>query len=256
MIKYFFCAVRFLTIFPLGKSVEYTGKDLARSMSFYPVVGTFIGGVSLGCFYMASQFVAPVQATVFAFIFGIIVTGALHLDGFADTCDGFYAGKTKKEILEIMKDSHIGTMAVVGLFCLLILKLSLLLSLLSRGVLTQALLLTPALGRWVMVVATSLYPYARSQEGTAKPFIEEISWKEVTVASLFLFILAYFQMRQSGILVVLSVLIVGIFILRWMSKKVDGITGDILGALNEVSEVACLILMHWIIPIPKEVWTI
>ncbi len=256
MIKALICAVRFLTILPFGKSLNSTSKDLARSMAFYPVIGYGIGLLMLGFYSLVSHGVAPIFAVVFTFLIGIILTGALHLDGFADTCDGFYGGKSKDEILAIMRDSHIGAMATGGLFCLLVLKLSLFLSLYTRGILNVALLLTPALGRWAMVVATSLYPYARTEEGLAKPFIEEISWKEGVIATVVLLVLVYGQMKQPGALLVLNVLIVVMLVSRWISKKIGGMTGDTLGAINELAEVACLILLHWYIPIAKEVWTI
>lgn len=254
MLHQLICAVQFLTILPIRGNYVREDEDLARSMIFYPVVGLLIGLTCVAFYHLSSRIFTPAISLVIAYIFGIIFTGGLHLDGFADMCDGFYAGKDKSEILSIMKDSHIGTMAVLGLFCLLSLKLSLLFSILLRGQLIETLLVVPAISRWVMTMSAVLYPYARMEGGTGKPFVENIGIKEAIISSLFISIISYLVVGTSGIVVSIATLGVALIFMQWVKKKIGGITGDILGGLNEISEISALFLLQLSFAIVRKGW--
>lgn len=166
------------------------------------------------------------------------------MDGFADMCDGFYAGKDKSEILTIMKEPHLGAMAVLAICSLFLLKLSLLFSLLLKEKLVIGFLTVPAISRWVMTISTSLYPYARAEGGTAKPFVENVGFREVLVSSLLLTLIVYRISALEGIIVSIFTLGFALIFMQWVKKKIGGITGDILGGLNEISEVSALFLFN------------
>lgn len=223
-------------------------------MMFYPVVGLLLGLLTLGLYKFASHAFTPAMSLTLAFVLGILLTGGLHIDGFADMCDGFYAGKDKAGILAVMKDSHVGTMAVIGVFCLLTLKLSLLFSIFLKGGLSQAFLLTPSISRWVMTVMAASFPYARPEGGTAKPFVESAGKFEVAVASILMMAIAYFFAGTPGILTALFTLVSAFIFMRWVKEKIGGITGDVLGGLNEISEVTALLIFNLAYQTPKAGW--
>lgn len=243
--RLFLIALQFLTILPLNKNYVKDEKDLAKSMIFYPLAGLCIGLLTLWIYALSEKFFIPTISLIFAFISGIIFTGALHLDGFADTCDGFYAGKNKDEILRIMKDPRIGTMAVVGLFCLLLIKFSLFFSLLFKDQLKNAFLIVPVISRWLMTVSAGLYPYAR-EEGTAGAFIKHIGKKELFFSSLLLVAIVFPVSGLKGITIAAFSFSSVWFFLQWVKRKIDGITGDILGTVNELSEITALFTLHFI----------
>ncbi|MHC4593839.1 MAG: adenosylcobinamide-GDP ribazoletransferase, partial [Planctomycetota bacterium] len=125
--KQFLIALQFLTILPINIRSEVNEKDFGNSLLYFPVVGILIGLVLCTAAFLFS--VLPnLVVGVIILIISIVITGAIHLDGFADTCDGFYGSKPKDKILEIMRDSRVGTMGVVGVVCLLLLKFTLIVS--------------------------------------------------------------------------------------------------------------------------------
>ena len=121
----FFVALQFLTIFPL-KIRDIEEQELGQSLVYFPVVGAIIGLISVFSLFIFSSILPSSTTNVLILIILMFITGAIHLDGFADTCDGFYAGKDKENILQIMRDSHIGVMGVMGLIGILLLKFTLL----------------------------------------------------------------------------------------------------------------------------------
>jgi adenosylcobinamide-GDP ribazoletransferase len=249
----FICSLQFLTTIPIPGNYVKGENDLAHSMAFYPVVGLILGLISVLLYRVSGLCFIPTVSLVITFILSIILTGGLHIDGFADMCDGFYVGKNKTEILTIMKDSHIGTMAVIGIFCLLILKLSLLYSLLQKEKLLIGLILVPTVSRWIMAVIASSYPYARS-EGTAKPFVQNAGIKEIFFSSLFAAIISFAIYGWVGILIAMVTLLFSFIIAHWVQSQIGGVTGDILGGLNEMAEIAALLLLQYSFPIVQKGW--
>jgi adenosylcobinamide-GDP ribazoletransferase len=245
MLRSFICAVQFLTVIPIRGDSALEEKDLARSMIFYPLVGLMLGSLMLLVYRLGLNFLPPAVSLVLAYVCGIAATGGLHLDGFADLCDSFYAGKDRTQILAIMKDSHVGAMAVLGLVCLLMVKLALLFSLLWKQKLPLAFLLVPAVSRWVMVIAASFTPYARTEGGTAQPFVQNAGWIEALLASVLGAVIFFAVYKLPGILISAAVLAAVFIVLQWIKSKINGITGDVLGGLNEISEVLVLLLMQF-----------
>src|ERR671922_2859676 len=125
----FALALRFLTIVPWPRSEVRRPEDLGASMAFYPVVGALLGSGLLGVYLAGSAAFPDGVLRPALVVLLVILTGGLHLDGLADVCDGFYAGRTKADVLRIMKDPHLGTMAVVGIISVLLMKAMLLSSL-------------------------------------------------------------------------------------------------------------------------------
>ena len=241
-LKSLLAAFRFLTILPLGTALEEREEPLASSMTFFPLVGLSIGGCLFLVYRTSSIVFSPLLVNALVLLGWVLITGALHLDGFMDTVDGLSGGKTKEERLKIMKDPSTGAKGTVGLVSLLGLKFLLLLETeppLKMG----TLLLTPAVGRWSMVLAVYLAPYAR-MEGLGKAFTTQtaggaIFWTSLTVTVLGLLIFKFPFLYIMGVslgAVYLSTL--------YFKKRIGGITGDTLGALNEAIELITLFSIY------------
>ena len=118
----FLAALRFLTILPLGGPVQVDAALFVRSSTYYPLVGLVMGGLLWG-FYRLATMVLPLESAVGLLLScWVVLSGALHLDGLGDTLDGCYGGKNPSDRLRIMKDVHLGTMGIVGIVLLLLLK--------------------------------------------------------------------------------------------------------------------------------------
>jgi len=241
-VKDFLQALSFLTILPVSGSISPEGKDLARSMAFFPFVGLLIGLLLTLAYYLFS-FLLP-RPMVLWLTIGLLalLTRGLHLDGFADTVDGLASGGTKEKILEVMRDSRIGAFGVIGLILLIGAKY-LALDQISSVSIYYSLILMAVTGRNSMVLVCYRSPYARSGEGLAKPFTENLGPREIALSSVATFGIALLFMGIKGILVFLGVCIFSFAYRFFFIKKLGGVTGDILGAANELAELLCLILL-------------
>jgi adenosylcobinamide-GDP ribazoletransferase len=246
-------AIRFLTILPLisfppsnntNQNEEVLAENLANSMAFFPLVGMLIGLLLVflrRIFYSTN--VSPLVSDTLVLLFWIWLSGGLHLDGFADSVDGFLGGQNKEEILNIMKDSSTGAKGVVALISLLLLKLVLLVEM-PLFLKDIALFFTPTLGRWSMVIAAFLGKPARLKNSMGKLFMDYVSWREVIFASLTMAVIGIPLFK----LYLLPLVIIGVGIvllsLKYSQKRIGGISGDILGAINEIVEVFCLLVIY------------
>ncbi|MFH1540927.1 MAG: adenosylcobinamide-GDP ribazoletransferase [Elusimicrobiota bacterium] len=238
MIKIFLSAISFLTIIPVPKKFSLEFK---HSVIFFPLVGLFIGGILILINYLSSFLFSKNVVDMVVIVSLIIITGGLHLDGFADTCDGFYAGKDKSDSLRIMDDAHIGTMGVAGLFCILGLKFFALQSI-PQKIIYPALLFFPILSRWNLVFACTISKSAKN-EGLGKTFIGTVSKNDLVIATIITFFVSLILFKTKGILILIATLLITVLFLKYVIKKIDGITGDILGALNEICEIFVLLIL-------------
>lgn len=243
--KSFLIALKFLTILPVGKNLEIQDKELAKSASYFPLVGALIGLLLVAVDFIFRPLFPDSIVNLFILITLILITGALHLDGFMDSIDGLFSGQDKKRILEIMRDSKVGSFAVLAVICLLLLKLSFL-NEIQTNVRYSTLILMPALSRWGVVYLIKIYPYARKTTGTGEPFARLVGTKELIGATLFMAILIGLLLQLKGIIVWLAVFVVLILLSRLISKKIGGMTGDTYGAIIETLEVVTLVSVYFI----------
>lgn len=235
--KKFLIALQFLTILPIKIKSQIREKDLGGALIYFPIVGAFIG-MFLVLILLVFDFLPHLVTAALVLIGSIIITGGIHLDGFADTCDGFYGTKNKEKILEIMRDSRTGVMGVIGVVSLLLLKFTLIASL-PRDILYKALIMMAVFARWSVLFGCFTSNYAR-KEGKAKYFIEYNSKKEFLAGSIFTIVLFLLLMQTKGIILLgLSLLPVSLFI-NYIKRKIGGMTGDTIGATNEIAEVVVL----------------
>jgi adenosylcobinamide-GDP ribazoletransferase len=230
-------AISFLTIVPLGFS---QGRATGKTFAYYPLVGLMIG-ILVAFTRVFAPFSSDIQAFL-ALVVWIVLTGGLHLDGFADSCDGLLATTTPDRRLEIMKDPRTGAWAVIGLMVLLLGKW-----LFLREVAPALLIIAPVMGRWAMVWLVYAFAYARPS-GLGTFFREGLGRTQVWVASMsmaiVLGILAIFAPKIVVCLPIIALFCVAFG--RWASTRLGGgITGDVYGAGCECVEIVCLGVMVW-----------
>lgn len=239
----FLVALQFLTIFPLQIKSEIKEKDFGRTLIYFPIVGALIGLV-LALILLAFDFLPHLVKIALVLVGSIIITGAIHLDGFADTCDGFFSGKSKEKILNIMHDPHIGTMGVIAVVSLLLLKFSLMVSI-SKDILWKSLIIMVVFSRWIQVLACYLSKYAK-ESGKARFFIEYATLKEVIIDGLITVILLYVLESWKALFLFIPVLAAAFLFINYIKRRIGGMTGDTIGAVSEIIEV-CVLLFSLIL---------
>jgi adenosylcobinamide-GDP ribazoletransferase len=236
-------AFQFLTIVPWPRLGVCQPEDLGGSMAFYPVVGAALGSSLVGVYLAGVEAFPDGVLRPALVVLSIILTGGLHLDGLADVCDGFYAGLTKADALRVMRDPHLGTMGVVGITGALLMKV-VLLGFLPAAALCSALLIGPAISRGGMVWGTWMAPYARPEGGTGEMFFKTLRPRHVWIATAFLGIWTVLCAGWPAvILLTLAIGATSLFV-GFCRRRIGGMTGDTLGALNELLELLTLVLYY------------
>lgn len=237
--RHFLIALQFLTIFPIRlKAVEE--REFGKSLAYFPLVGTVIGLILALSLYLLSQILPDIVACLLVLIILVVITGAIHLDGFADTCDGFCGSRPKDKVLEIMRDSHIGVMGAMGLILILLLKFSLFYSI-PYFLLGKTLVIMTTLGRWFQVLACYLSNYA-PDEGKGKYFVEYVKKRELIFSALFSLAVVVSVMSGKGIALFILAIIIMLPIIRYVKRRIGGMSGDTIGAVGEASEVLILLI--------------
>ncbi|BCA53643.1 Cobalamin synthase [Nitrospira sp. KM1] len=235
-------AWQFLTAIPLSRHHhDPMPGDLAASMMWYPLVGFLLGaGLAVVDLLMAGLFPREVTAIILMIVL-VAMTRGLHQDGLADTFDGLAGGRTFTERLTIMRDPRIGAIGGTGLCLSLLLRYATLVTL-PDGLRTSILLCMPAVGRWSMASGAYGASYARPGGGLAAPFLDHLKAGHLVVATISVFFLLAWSF--GIVLAVLIVLISGA-VCRALTfayvRYFGGITGDTLGATNEIVELVFLV---------------
>lgn len=230
-------AFSFLTLFPVPsrRLDSVTPVDLARSFAAFPLVGLSLGGILLLIARLLSIAGSHLLAAALLTALLCLLTRALHLDGLADVADGFGGGYTPERRLEIMKDSRTGAFGVVALFVVLAVKTSALEVLLSRH--SWAFLpIAPVLGRFAMVATAYKSRYARTEGGLGQSFVDHISAFQILAASATTGLIAFLIAGLPAVPPIVAVLCC-VGLVRFISHRmIGGVTGDVLGAVNEIGE--------------------
>lgn len=238
MLHRFATALSFLTVFrlPLSDGASFSPPDLARSFSCFPLVGLLLGACTFAAAAALRPVVPPLLLAAFLVTAMAALTRGLHHDGLADLFDGFWGGYTPERRLEIMRDSRIGSFGVLSLVFAALLKTAAVYSLLSAAHLLP-LLVVPVLSRAGMAAAAFRSRYARSSGGMAKPFLEHMTRAELVTASIIALAAAVLFTPRAAVLLVPAAAAVAAFVRRLSYRRIGGVTGDVLGATNEIGEV-------------------
>ncbi len=230
-------AFGFLTILPVAPR---DATRMGRARAYFPMVGLALGAALAGLDYAARLALpSPVVGAVLVVAL-LVLTRAIHIEGFLDCCDGLFGGFTRERRLQILRDSHVGAFAVVGGAGLILLKWSLL-SGIQDEIRPGLLFVFPCLSRLGMLMTMAAFAYVQEQ-GIGTAFQVGTARWHVPVGVVVALAASGAVLGYAGVLLVGGAMIVSLGIGRWISGMLGGMTGDAYGAVNEVTEVAVLLL--------------
>jgi len=233
--------VQFLTTIPIKLRLDVKEKDFGKGLIFAPLIGLLLGGILAGAYY-GLQLIFPRYITsVMIIILYIVLTGGLHMDGLGDTFDGLFSNRSKERILEIMRDSRVGTNGVLGIVSVLLLNTALIDGI-NPSNLIFVILLFPVAGRVGSLVGAGASKYARSGEGLGKSFIDYCGVKEILWGLLISCILFYGFAGIKGLESLIFVATSAYLLVKYFSSKIGGATGDVLGAVCEINQTIFLLV--------------
>jgi adenosylcobinamide-GDP ribazoletransferase len=219
--------------------------QLGRATAWFPLVGMIIGVILAFVNWLLAYILPTAVVNALLIVALVIVTGALHLDGFADTCDGIAGHKPVEERWKVMRDSRTGAFGVVGVVLLLLVKYISLNNIPAEWML-PTLLFMPAVSRWAMVYAIFAFPYARP-EGLGTAYKAATRWPQFTIATVITFALAAVVLFRwfsvIGVLMMAGICIITTLFAFYLKHKFAGLTGDTYGAINEVAETMALVFI-------------
>jgi adenosylcobinamide-GDP ribazoletransferase len=237
----FFAALKFLTIFPALKRWGKGTEELEQSLSYFPLVGLVLGAILLGLNYVLSLILPAAVVNALLIIALVIMTGAHHLDGLVDSFDGTVSGKSRERRLEIMADSHVGTFGIIAAVLLLLLKYASLSSVPFNAIM-PALLLMPTLSRWAVVNTIFIFPYAKNS-GMGLAFKKGATWQRLAIATIIALVASVLLLNWQGVVLMATLWLITFGIGAYFRSRLGGLTGDVYGAINELSEVLVLLLL-------------
>lgn len=231
-------ALGFLTVVPVPSGAQTA--SFGRAAAWFPVVGALIGLVLAGIGWCGYAWWDPYVAAALIIGGSIVLTGGLHLDGLMDTADALFSRASPQRMLEIMHDARAGALGVAAGVSLLALKFAALGHLAALGR-WRAIAAAPAVGRLAIVLAIAVFPYAR-QTGTGAGFAAETRWPHATSALLLALALCFGLLGSGGVVLVGSGIVVALLAGACAARRLGGLTGDVYGAINELTEVAALLI--------------
>jgi len=239
----FLVALQFLTSIPVPLKRTLSPEQLGRATAYFPAVGLIIGIVLAVLSWLLDYILPQGVVNILLIVVLVILTGALHLDGFADTCDGIAGHKTVEERWKVMRDSRTGAFGVAGIVLLLLTKYISLNSV-SPALIIPVLVFMPVVSRWAIVYAIFAFPYARP-EGLGTVYKTATRWPQFVIATTITFAVAialfclFFPIM--GLILIFGIWVVASALSFYFKHKFAGLTGDTYGAINEIAEVMALV---------------
>jgi adenosylcobinamide-GDP ribazoletransferase len=246
-LEVFFTAVMYYTRIPCPRWVNHQESYLHQATRYFPLIGWIVGLLAAMIFLTGNYLFGASLGIILSMAGSMLLTGAFHEDGFADACDGFGGGWTKERILEIMKDSRVGTYGVVGLILILSIKFFSLHQLVNSNhiqpfVLLLLFITAHSLSRFMASTFIFTHQYVRlTEDSKAKPVAQAVGKPNLVFgaawASIPLLALVFFAHKPSLIVVLLPLYLIKLYLGRYFNKWIGGYTGDCLGATQQVCEV-------------------
>lgn len=237
MFKAFILGLQFLTRLPINIQIEFDKKILSKTPIFFSIIGMIIGGIAAGIYYLLNLLNGDIAALGAVFTL-IVVTGGLHMDGLSDTCDGFFSSRTKERVLEIMKDSRVGSFGVIAIVFNILFKYVLLKNM-TVATAIPAIIMSCSIGRTMIVMFFSFGKSARSG-GMGEIFMSKNSKIYFGVTVLVLFIVGVSMAKYTFLIAFLIAAIFSLLFMKYAYKIIGGVTGDVYGAVCEITEILVL----------------
>ncbi len=237
----FLAAFSFLSVVSIGKN-NINAAELGKSTRYFPLVGLLFGLVLVVSTLILKILLPHQVVSIIIIIILTALSGGLHLDALADTADGLLGGWSREESLKIMKDSAVGVFGAGAVTMNIIFKYALLSSLKFDANGLKFILIMPVLSRWAPVYGSYFYPAVR-KDGLAKVLSRSVGVLDLVIASLLsviIIVLLFSLTIAMNILIGFTVII--ILLTYLLTKKIGGVTGDILGTLIELGESTVLLL--------------
>jgi adenosylcobinamide-GDP ribazoletransferase len=249
-LELFFTALGFFTRLPVPAWVPWSPERLNHAARYFPLVGWVVGAFGAMAYLAFALVLPPTLAVILSMAVTIRATGAFHEDGWADTCDGLGGGWDKAQALTIMKDSRIGSYGTVGMVLMLLAKAAALIELGADDDLSvaSALLVAHPLSRLASTSLIHLLPYVREDEtAKSKPLAHRLSGVELAIATAFGLLPLALVAPPEALGASLAAVAVTAWAARVFIRRLGGYTGDLLGATQQLSELACYlgILAAW-----------
>ncbi|GMT50251.1 MAG: adenosylcobinamide-GDP ribazoletransferase [bacterium] len=233
----FILAITFFTRIPiLLKGIEFQEYS-GRIALYLPLIGWIVGGFGAVVYLICHLILPSSLSLLISMLATIWITGAFHEDGFADVCDGFGGGSTKDKVLSIMKDSRLGTYGTLGLFSILALKYMALYEM-SENLIVITLISAHSLSRWVSISLMLSHEYVASGQSKAGSVAVKMPVPQFLMAGVFGIAPLIVYQNYLIFLALVPIAIVRVYFARLFSHKIGGYTGDCLGAVQQVSELA------------------
>ena len=226
-----------MTRIPIPIKVDYNEKDFGKSIKYFPILGLLIGLILYFVYFIAAKFTDnKLLIAVFLIITETVITGGIHLDGLADTFDGIFSYRPKERILEIMKDSRIGTNGAIVLIIYFLSK-----TVLLSEVGLKYIIIMPVISRIATVINAGLGTYAR-KTGMSNAIMDYNEKSDILISLIFTIVISFFFAGINGIIITFICFLFILYFMHYITKKIDGITGDTMGASLELTSILALIL--------------
>ncbi|GIL38702.1 adenosylcobinamide-GDP ribazoletransferase [Roseiterribacter gracilis] len=233
------CALQFLTRLPLPPLRDFQPDAISRAAKYFPLVGHLVGAVSASVLLLAAQIWSGAVPALLAIGVGMLLTGALHEDGLADTADGFGGGRTREQRLAIMKDSRIGTYGMLALGLGIALRVAALATM-PPSLAALSLVVAHGAGRAIAVLAMATTEYAGAIDA-AKIAPSNVRIGEASFA-LAWGLLPLLLLSWPAPIFALLLIASACGLLLWRAQRaIGGTTGDVLGAVEQLAEIAVLL---------------
>ena len=236
LLRFFASALFFSRIpVPFGKSIKE--KHFQKAIRYFPWIGFIISSFIAVIMYYSCLLLPKPIVILLGLTINTLLTGALHEDGLADVCDGFGGGYNRQRIIEIMKDSHIGTFGVIGLVLSFLFRYAAL-SEMPRYFLAVFFIAGNTLSRFTLVTVMQHFPYVGSYESSkARTVIGKISTTDLLIAAIP--IIPAFLLTENiyCLLFIIPVWITKAFMANYFNHKIGGYTGDCMGAIQQITEI-------------------
>jgi adenosylcobinamide-GDP ribazoletransferase len=236
-------AFQFLTRLPLSW-LPYRPESLSRTAKFFPLVGLALGSAVAGIYFLLSPHLPGMIVALLIVLFSTLATGAMHEDGLADVADAFGGGWNKQKIIEIMKDSRIGSYGAVAIVLSISTRV-LLLANLQSGSFMQYAIAAEVISRWTVLPLGMALPAAGKEASLGARFARQISGQSLTAGTLLMFAIAGYLLRMSMWAPVVAASVVTLLSGLYYKRRIGGITGDCFGATIQLSLIAVYLCGMW-----------
>lgn len=239
----FLLMIQLLTRLPVKKELPCREDNFKRGAYFFFIIGIVIGSLQYIFYRLLNGHLPEYSISIILILIDVFITGGFHIDGFGDTCDGFFAAKGRDKVLDIMKDSRIGTFAAIGIIINLLIKFEAYKFIAINGEVSAALLFIPMMSRASIAFLCFIGRPAK-EGGLGNLFINNVGISHLIVNII--------GAAVIGFIAGLSIVTLGIYLLaasviiylfnKLCEDKIGGITGDSLGAINELVTLALLLI--------------